>query len=146
MKNRLPKAVLSGLAGALAQRGAKIVLNRKLHNGIVARTKRATMHFLSQFKFANKYKKQYAWTKFNNILKNTFYFSLVATGKKSMVRGSLLGLGKGSGIAGLPTIADFKKRFRKSTLKDRIVAIGSHLSGGLASGAVFKTLGMIGKR
>lgn len=76
-----------------------------------------------------------------DIISNTLYFSLTATGgKKAIPIGSLLGLGMGAGAIALPSKVGLNPYFSAGTRKRRWMTMGMYLIGGLVAASVSRCI------
>ncbi|GAL82975.1 hypothetical protein MYP_201 [Sporocytophaga myxococcoides] len=137
------KALISGLAGALALTAA--------NQGLQKYTTKSPKVDLFGMKVLKKglqavglaspgKKKLFGLSLGSDLLFNSIYYSMTASGKTPLVSGSLLGLGAGAGTLSLPGLLGFGKEFVGSTFKQRLLSMGIYFAGGLTAAATYKLL------
>jgi len=141
MKLKGLKAILSGLAGAITLTTIHQALRKYVPDSprIDLLGTKSINNFISKFDLTPPSKKTaYNLSLTGDLLFNTLYYSLVATGKKSILNGSLLGIGAGSGVITIPKLLNLGEEFSSKNLKQKILSFSIYLSGGLAAAGTFK--------
>jgi hypothetical protein len=141
MKLKGLKAIISGLAGALTLTAIHQTLKNFVPNSpridLLGTT--SIKNILSEFNITPPDEKAtYNLSLAGDIVFNTLYYSLVATGKKSILNGSLLGIGAGSGVVSIPQLMNLGDEFSSKNLKQKILSFTIYLSGGLAAAGTYK--------
>lgn len=140
------KGFISGLAGALTLTAIHQTL--KNHTSDAPRVDLVGSKGIKKvFSFLNIKKPRertiYKLSLVGDILFNSFYYSLTATGKRPLINGSLLGLGAGVGVVTLPGPLKLGKNLVSKNSKQVLLSFIVYLSGGLAAAGVYKLLNKI---
>jgi hypothetical protein len=137
------KALISGLAGALALTAANKGLQKYTRKApkVDVFGVRAIKKGLKAIGLSRPGKKKlFGLSLGSDLLFNSLYYSLTASGKRPLLRGSLLGLGAGAGTLSLPGILGFGKKQVGSSFKQRLLSVGIYLAGGLTAAGAYRLL------
>lgn len=143
---RIISSLAGGLAGALSVTVMQEVLRRVDPSAprIDLVRKQAAFKIADKFKNGSKEADASTVNKLGmagEIISNTLYFSLTATGgKKALPVGSLLGLGMGAGALVLPAKMGLNGYFSGGTRKRKWMTMGMYLVGGMVAAAVSRCL------
>lgn len=137
------KALISGMAGAVALTTLHQTLKKYLADaprvdliGSNAVRKISSLLHLKTPDKATAYRLSMA----GDLIFNSFYYSLTATGKKPLISGSLLGAGAGTGVISLPGPLNLGKNLSSRNIRQALLSFGIYLAGGLTAGGVYKLL------
>ena len=135
------RSLVSGLGGAVAM--------TLLHNFMKDRVKDAPridelgMQALRKI-FGKRIKTEeglYRLSLFSDLLSNGLVYSLTTFARRSpILAGTLTGIGLGLGTTTIPERFGLKKEFAAGSFKTALMAVSYYMAGGLATGALARTL------
>lgn len=138
------KAIISGLAGALAltaaHEGVKVLFKKNAPKVDMLGQKSITKLFRKTGLGAPRKSVSYITSLAGDLLINTVYYSLATITKQPMVTGTLLGTNAASGTIALPSLLNFGKKFIARNTTQKVLAYIIYLSGGLAAAGTYKAL------